>query len=78
MAMQSSLKGGTLGGKVAVFGEIGLTGEIRKVTNADKRIFEVEQLGFDRIVCPKNAKKNKKQKIHMSEITHLAELDGYF
>ena len=36
----------------AVFGEVGLGGEIRAVTSAEARIAEAHQLGFERIVLP--------------------------
>ena len=34
------------------FGEVGLTGEIRSVSNADLRIAEAARLGFKRIIIP--------------------------
>lgn len=36
----------------AFFGEIGLTGELRAVSFADRRIAEVERMGFSRMVLP--------------------------
>ena len=36
----------------AIVGEIGLSGEIRAVNNIDKRIKEVEKLGFKKIIIP--------------------------
>jgi DNA repair protein RadA/Sms len=33
------------------FGEIGLSGEVRKVTQVDARINEAKKLGFDNIFC---------------------------
>src|SRR5699024_2153793 len=36
-------------------GEIGLTGEIRRVTRIAERVQEAEKLGFERIFIPKNA-----------------------
>lgn len=35
-------------------GEIGLTGEIRRVTRIEQRVHEAEKLGFKRIFVPKN------------------------
>ena len=37
----------------AVFGEVGLTGEIRPVTYADKRVNECIKAGFKRVLLPK-------------------------
>ena len=34
------------------FGEIGLTGEIRAVSNADLRVSEAARMGFRRVILP--------------------------
>ena len=39
-------------GRTAIFGEVGLGGEIRSVTSADARIAEARQLGFERVILP--------------------------
>lgn len=44
----------------AFVGEIGLTGEIRRVTHIDERITEAEKMGFKRIFVPKNNMKGMK------------------
>jgi DNA repair protein RadA/Sms len=38
-----------------VLGEIGLTGELRGVTNLEKRIIEAKKLGFKKFVIPENS-----------------------
>ena len=40
--------------EVMVFGEVGLSGEVRAVNGAPSRIAEARQLGFKRVVMPKN------------------------
>ena len=35
-------------------GEIGLTGEIRRVSNIEQRVKEVQKLGFTKVYLPKN------------------------
>ncbi len=35
-------------------GEVGLTGEIRRVSRIEQRVQEAEKLGFKRVICPKN------------------------
>ncbi|OEH93161.1 DNA repair protein RadA [Bacillus solimangrovi] len=35
-----------------VFGEIGLTGEIRRVSRAEQRVHEAQKLGFKRVILP--------------------------
>lgn len=39
----------------AFIGEIGLTGEIRRVTRIEQRINEAAKLGFTKIYAPKNS-----------------------
>ncbi len=47
----------------ALFGEVGLTGEVRPVTRADKRVNECIKTGFKRVIIPaKNMKVCKKYK----------------
>jgi len=48
----SSFKETALGRDTAFFGEIGLTGEIRKIVNMDLRIKECQRIGIKRIFCP--------------------------
>lgn len=43
----------------AIVGEIGLSGEIRAVSNIDKRIIEAQKLGFKRILIPQMNNLNK-------------------
>src|SRR5690625_5160611 len=40
-------------------GEVGLTGEIRRVSRLEQRIQEAEKLGFKRIICPKQQLERK-------------------
>ncbi|MEZ4435104.1 MAG: DNA repair protein RadA [bacterium] len=51
-ALASSHNNRPLHPKVAVFGEVGLGGEIRGVIGADARVIEARRLGFDRILLP--------------------------
>lgn len=52
VALISSLKNKEIDSGTIVFGEIGLTGEIRTVTNSEKRISEAARLGFKRCILP--------------------------
>ena len=40
----------------AIFGEVGLSGELRKVSHSDKRKHEAEKLGFKEIISPEKHK----------------------
>jgi DNA repair protein RadA/Sms len=48
---ERAIKSGTV-----FFGEVGLSGEVRNVVAADRRIKESKNLGYSEIVYPKNIK----------------------
>ena len=54
MAIVSSYKNRPIGEKVAVFGEVGLSGEVRAVSMAEQRLQEVKKLGFTTCVLPQS------------------------
>ncbi len=51
-ALASSLRNDPLEADLVVFGEVGLTGEVRAVNGAEKRVVEAQKLGFRRVVMP--------------------------
>ncbi|MEG6548280.1 DNA repair protein RadA [Acinetobacter bereziniae] len=53
LACVSSLKNQSLPHDMVVFGEVGLSGEIRSVPNAQERIKEAQKNGFKIVVVPK-------------------------
>lgn len=53
LAVVSSLRNRPLPGKLVVFGEIGLAGEIRPVQRGQERLREAAKLGFTHAVIPK-------------------------
>ncbi len=58
MAIASAAKQLALDPKAVVFGEVGLSGEIRSATQAERRMDEAKKLGFDYAIGPKFTKKN--------------------
>lgn len=52
LAIGSAAKGLQLKQNAVVFGEVGLSGEIRHVSHADKRLAEAQKLGFDGAIGP--------------------------
>ncbi|TCK92347.1 DNA repair protein RadA/Sms [Natranaerovirga hydrolytica] len=60
MAIASSFKNTPIHSKTIVFGEVGLTGEVRAVNMAEQRVIEAEKLGFDVCIMPKANLKNFK------------------
>lgn len=59
MAIASAAAGRKLAEKTVVFGEVGLGGEIRTVTQSDKRLSEASKLGFMNAITPRQRKKSK-------------------
>ena len=59
MAIGSAAKGLKLKDKVVVYGEVGLSGEVRHVPFAEKRLKEAEKLGFETAIGPKLKKIGK-------------------
>lgn len=60
----------------AFFGEVGLTGEVRGVAYADKRVNECVKMGFKKVILPsKNLKscEKYKDKIQMIPVTYVAQ-----
>ena len=53
MAIVSSYKNKALNEKTIIFGEVGLTGEVRAVNMVEQRIKEAIKMGFDTIILPK-------------------------
>lgn len=60
MAIGSAAKGLQLKKNAVVFGEIGLSGEVRHVPFAEKRIAEARKLGFDCAIGPKQKGSDRK------------------
>jgi len=57
-------------------GEVGLTGEVRKVTQIETRVEEAKKLGFKLVVIPASQKERaqKVKGISLAEIGHVSEL----
>lgn len=59
MAIASASKGMQLKKDAVVFGEVGLSGEVRRVPFAEKRLTEAKKLGFDGAIGPMSADSKK-------------------
>lgn len=51
-----------------ILGEVGLTGEIRRINLIEKRIKEAEKLGFKKCIIPESNKKDLKEKYKLDII----------
>jgi DNA repair protein RadA/Sms len=54
VAVASGFREKPISAQIVIFGEVGLGGEIRAVSNPDLRIKEAQKLGFQRIILPQN------------------------
>ncbi len=54
MAIASSFKNRPIREDVVVFGEVGLSGEVRAVSMAKERVKEAEKLGFSTVILPES------------------------
>lgn len=61
LAIASSYLDRPLGSDIAAIGEIGLSGEIRSVSNINQRLQEIERLGFKRCVIPAHVRDEVKK-----------------
>ena len=75
LAVFSALKNIPLRQGVSAVGEVGLTGEIRFVSNAEKRISELEKMGFTECILPAANKMSKyKGSMKLHYIKNISEL----
>ena len=63
MAIVSSYKNILIDSKTVFLGEIGLTGEIRNITNFEKRIKEISKLGYNKIYTNKKQIDSLKERV---------------
>lgn len=80
LAAVSSFRDRALPGGLAVFGELGLSGELRPVSGGEERIAEAAKQGFSRIIVPQSNKPRKSPaKTEVLAVRSLSEaLDAAF
>lgn len=86
VALMSAMSGIPVPEDTVVFGEIGLSGEIRNVNQGLTRFKEASKLGFARAIIPTLSKKSKKSgnsdqntaEIELTEVKHLNEIVPLF
>ena len=76
LACASSIKEKPLPSSLAVFGEVGLSGEIRPVPNGQERLKEAIKHGFTHAIVPKaNAPKTQKGQFEGINVIAVDRLD---
>lgn len=78
LALLSSLLDRPIDDTVIAFGEIGLTGELRTVTNAQARISEAQRLGFEKCLLPAAALKGIKKADYSIELIGIRSVREAF
>jgi DNA repair protein RadA/Sms len=73
-ALVSSLTGSALPAESVFFGEIGLSGSIRPVTQAPARIKEATKLGFSAAFCPNPSGEREERSPAAIGLSHVADL----
>ena len=59
VALASSQRGAPVTPDLAVFGEVGLSGELRSVGHTEKRLNEAAKLGFKRVLMPRHPRNSE-------------------
>ncbi len=80
-AILSSYRNKVIPSDVVIFGEVGLSGEVRSVSQTSDRIKEALKLGFKTVVCPETSLRGIKQEsirvIELNGIRNLSELIAF-
>jgi DNA repair protein RadA/Sms len=78
LALISALTDRPVPEDVAIFGEIGLSGEVRRVTQSESRLREAAKLGFRRALAPQAVKGSRKapkiEGLEVLEVGHLQDM----
>ena len=74
LAVLSSFRNRALPKELIVFGELGLTGEVRPVANGEQRLSEAAKHGFKRAIVPRgNAPKGEVKGMQVIAVSRLQE-----
>ena len=77
ISLLSVYKNVAISQKIAAIGELGLRGEIRKVFFIDKRLRELEKLGFKGVYVPEANRKEIEKKDYNLKLIYLKNLEEF-
>ena len=81
LAMVSSFKNQSISPDVVAFGEVGLSGEVRTVSQVSQRVSEAVRLGFNTIIVPastlKEAEKAAGRNTHIIGVSNVREASDH-
>jgi DNA repair protein RadA/Sms len=73
LSIVSSLQDAAVDPRVVAVGEVGLGGEIRMVSQMEKRVAEAGKLGFKRCILPKSNMKLRNGEIELIEVESVEQ-----
>ncbi|MCL2079574.1 MAG: DNA repair protein RadA [Oscillospiraceae bacterium] len=75
LALASSYRDKPLRGDIAVFGEVGLTGEVRQVSQLNQRLSEIARMGFKACIMPQRSKSKIQipEGLELIQVKNIAE-----
>ena len=74
LALASALKNKTISKNIASFGEVGLGGEIRPVSQTEKRLNEIKKMGFEFAIIPSAKSTAKVSDIKIASVKNVKEV----
>jgi DNA repair protein RadA/Sms len=75
----SAVKNKPLSPDLIAFGEVGLSGEVRRISNVDARLKEAFKLGFRKFIIPSGSKISiNTSEFEIEEISHIKQLQSFF
>jgi DNA repair protein RadA/Sms len=79
MALMSSYRNRAVDSASLVFGEVGLTGEIRAVSQAELRVMEAVKMGYQKCIMPKSNAEKLPKGIGMKifGVSNIKEISNY-
>lgn len=78
LALISSLLDKPIDDHVIAFGEIGLAGEIRAISNVEARVHEAQRMGFQKCLLPQASMKHLRQEQYEIELVGLRSISEAF
>lgn len=78
-AILSSFYESPINERIGVIGEVGLTGEVRHVSNIKKRLIELEKMGFSGCILPEKSLKAVEEKgaLTLYPVSHIRGLNHF-
>ncbi|MEP9416685.1 DNA repair protein RadA [Gordonia sp. VNQ95] len=76
LALFSALQNKAIPRSTAVIGEVGLAGEVRRVSAVARRVAEAKRLGFGHVLIPSGTDEKLPKGIRVTRVANLAEATG--